>query len=166
MQLGKRFLLAAVALGALIAFGAKSALAAPPQSTTVSFQDGGVGHCPGFDFLAQYDVKVSETIFFENNGVPIRRQFHGVARGTLTNLSTNYSIKDAPSVRNGFIDLTTNNETYVGVDFHITVPGSGVVVLQAGRIVFAGGVAPPVFIAGPHQPPPVQAAMICAALSH
>jgi hypothetical protein len=60
----------------------------------------------------------------------------------------------------------SGRQTFVGVDYHITVPGSGVVVLQAGRITFDGA-GPPTFVAGPHLgPPEAQNAALCAALNH
>jgi hypothetical protein len=147
--------------------GAPAATAAPPQSVTFPFTDVGVvANCTGFDVIGAYEGKITITTFFDNNGVPVRRHFHGVAFGTMTNSVTTYSVKDAATVRNSFVDFAAGTVANVGVDYHVTVPGAGVVLLQAGRIVFGGGPAP-IFIAGPHLgPPPVQEAAICAALNH
>lgn len=140
MHLLKAFLLAMV--GPICLYGLSSAVsvqAAPPESSTVTFTDSGlVTHCSGFDAFALYEVRLTEKFFFDKNGVPTRLQFHGLAFGTIRNSNTGYTLKDAPSVRNGFIDFKTGSATFVGVDFHVTVPGAGVVLLQAGRIVFPG----------------------------
>ena len=158
-------------LGALALYGlgaASTVQAAPPDKATFTFTDSGVvTGCGSFVILAQYEVRITEQVFFDRNGVPVRLQFHGIAFGTMTNSSTGYTVKDAPSVRNGFVDFITGTRTFVGVDFHVTVPGHGVVLLQAGRIVFDPPNPQPVFIAGPHLgPPPDQAAALCAALNH
>jgi hypothetical protein len=169
MHVLKTLLLAMLGTVGIYGLGAPtSAQAAPPSSSTVTFTDIGlVTHCNGFDALAHYEVRLTETFFFDKNGVPTRLQFHGVAFGTIRNSQTGYSLKDAPSVRNGFIDFKSGSATFVGVDFHVTVPGAGVVLLQSGRIVFPGPDAPPTFIAGPHLgPPDAMNAAICAALSH
>jgi len=154
-------------LGLMVIAGTSTASAAPPQTSTWTFTDAGVAaNCGTFNVTAQYEGQLTETVFFDNNGAPIRVQSHGIARGTMTNSATGFTVKDAPSVHNGFFNFTTGTATSVGVDFHVTVPGAGVVILQAGRIVFDGS-GPPVFVAGPHLgPPPVQVATICAALDH
>lgn len=143
------------------------ALAVPPETERFDFVDSGVAsECDGFDIIANYTGTVTLTTFFNAQGDPVRVQFHGRARGTLRNLDTGYTVKDAPSIRNSFFDLVKGTATHVGVDFHITVPGAGVVVLQAGRIVFTGA-PPPTFVAGPHLGPPAASnAALCAALNH
>ena len=153
---------------AAIAAAPLSASAAPPETTTTEILDINVPveNCGSFTIIANYTGTIKETLYFNNQGDPIRLLFQGRARGTLTNSVSGYSVKDAPSVRNGFVDLVKGTETDVGVDFHITVPGEGVVVLQAGRIVFNGG-PPPTFVAGPHLGPPAESkAILCAALNH
>jgi len=166
MGIGKVFGIAvALAMVAWAAVASPSIVhATAPAVTSFDFVDDGVvANCGTFTVVAHYTGTVKITTYFNAQGDPIRRLFQGTARGTLTNSVTGFTVKDAPSIRNGFLDLVTGRVTNVGVDFHITVPGSGVVVLQAGRIVFDGA-GPPIFIAGPHFPPPVQMAMICAAL--
>ena len=165
MGIGKVFGIA-VAL-AMVAWAsvapASNVHALAPKVESFDFEENGVASCGAFNAVAHYAGTVKITTYFNAQGDPIRALFQGRARGTLTNSVTGFTVKDAPSIRNGFFDLVTDRVTNVGVDFHITVPGSGVVVLQAGRIVFDGA-GPPIFIAGPHFPPPVQMAMICAAL--
>jgi hypothetical protein len=156
----------ALALVAAIA-AAPTVHARAPEVSSSEFEDIGVAaSCQGYNVVGHYTVSLKFTTYFNAQGDPIRLMFQGRAKGTLTNSVTGYSVKDAPSIRNGFIDLVTGRQTFVGVDFHITVPGSGVVVLQAGRIVFDGA-GPPTFIAGPHLgPPEAQTSALCAALAH
>jgi hypothetical protein len=66
---------------------------------------------------------------------------------------------------NNLVDLPSGNEiTSVGLSYHVTVPGEGVVLLQAGRLVFdeAGEV---VFEAGPHQVRGGEFDKLCEALA-
>src|SRR4051794_33355564 len=131
--------------------------AAPPSNISFTFSDPApavAANCGSFNVMAQYQGSVSITTFFDSNGFPVRLQFHGQARGVIFNSVTGFTVKDAPSIRNSFVDLVMGTEANVGVDFHVTVPGAGVVILQAGRVVFNAGGPPPVFVAGPHLGPP------------
>jgi hypothetical protein len=162
-------LLVALLLGLARVFGnAPTASAAPPETTTTEILEvnAPVSNCGSFTIIANYTGILKTTVYFNAQGDPIRLLFQGRASGSLTNSVTGYSVKDAPSIRNGFVDLVKGTETDVGVDFHITAIGEGVVVLQAGRIVFEGA-PPPTFVAGPHLGPPAESeAILCAALNH
>ena len=61
------------------------------------------------------------------------------------------------------IDLVAGTQTTVGATWTVTVPGEGAILIEAGRLVFDGN-GPPVFIAGPHRPPPETIATLCRAL--
>lgn len=145
----------------------RTAFAVPPETTKTEFVEinAPVANCGDFTIIANYTGTIKETVYFNAQGDPVRLLFQGRATGTLTNSVTGYSVKDAPSIRNSFVDLVTGTATHVGVDFHITVPGAGVVVLVAGKIVFEGN-GPPTFIAGPHLDPAASKAALCAALNH
>src|SRR5688572_8954855 len=89
--------------------GVAAVSAAQPVTASFIINDVNVPvtNCGSFTILGSYQGTITQTVFFDKDGVPVRLQFHGLARGSLVNSVTGYSVKDAPSVRNGFIDLTT-----------------------------------------------------------
>lgn len=119
--------------------------------------------CGDFLMIANGAGRVRITTFFNREGDPIRVLFQGRYNGTITNSVTGATLYDSPSVANITIDLVKGTETQVGTFFNVTVPGVGVVFLEAGRLVFDGA-GPPVFIAGPHYPPAEGLAILCDAL--
>jgi hypothetical protein len=100
---------------------------------------------------------------YDRDGAPIRVAFHGIYNGTMTNSATGKVLMDAPSVISVTVDLVAGTRTAVGATWTVTAPGEGVVLVEAGRLVFDGD-GPPVFIAGPHLPPPETIATLCRAL--
>ena len=122
-----------------------------------------IANCGDFHIIANGSGKNRLITYFDGNGDPIRLTFQGRYRGTLTNSVTGFSLDDAPSVANIFVDLVEGTQTNIGAFFTVTVPGGGTVLIEAGRIVFAGA-GPPAFIAGPHLPPDQQIDALCSAL--
>ena len=119
--------------------------------------------CGDFDILLSGSGTVKFTTFFDGDGDPIRLTLKGRSKGTMTNSVTGYSIDDSPSIANFTVDLIKGTETHVGATFTVTVPGTGAVLIDAGRIVFDTG-GNPLFIAGPHLPPDQQFDILCQAL--
>lgn len=117
------------------------------------------------DFLLVFDgvASISWTTFLDNGGVPQRVTLHGVSNGMLSNPITGKALADEPSVMNMTLDLEAGTTTQAGAWWTVTVPGEGSILIEAGRLVFDGS-GPPVFIAGPHLPPPETIATLCAAL--
>ena len=103
------------------------------------------------------------TTHFDGAGRPVRTQFHGIYNGTMTNSVTGKVLTDMPSVVSVTVDLVAGTRTVVGAGWTVTVPGAGAVLIEAGRLVFDGA-GPPVFIAGPHLPPPETIGALCEAL--
>jgi hypothetical protein len=165
----RRFVALTAVLIPLLTMGGPSlAHAARPEITKSEFIEvnAPVANCGSFTIIANYTGTIKTTLYFDAQGQPTRLLFQGRATGTLTNSVTGYSVKDAPSIANFTQDLVQGTFTRVGVDFHVTVPGAGVVILQAGRIVFDAS-GSPTFIAGPHLgPPAASTAALCAALNH
>ncbi len=102
-----------------------------------------------FPFLEVFDGRVTITTYFDEEGNPTRLKFHLPFHGTLTNQATGESVS-ADQVLRVTVDLEDGTESDVGLRFRVAFPGLGVVLLDAGRIVFdADGNV--VFEAGPHQ---------------
>jgi hypothetical protein len=116
-----------------------------------------------FPFLEVFDGRVTITTYFDDNGNPIRVQFHLPFHGTLTNEATGESVS-ADQVLQVSVELEEGTESDVGLRFRVVFPGLGVVLLDAGKVVFdADGNV--VFEAGPHQIVNEDFAEFCAAFA-
>ena len=118
--------------------------------------------CGTFLALEDFVEDVTVTTFFDNAGNPIRVQVHANFNGIITNSETGRTVRD-PGHYTITIDLPEGTSTYAGLVFAITVPGEGIAVLDAGKVVFdaEGNV---IFVGGPHQFLEEGPALICAAL--
>ena len=116
-----------------------------------------------FPFLEVFDGRVTITTFFDDQGNPVRIKFHLPFHGTLTNEATGESVS-ADQVLQLTVDLEEGAESDVGLRFRVVFPELGVVLLDAGKVVFDedGNV---VFEAGPHQIVNEDFAEFCAAFA-
>ncbi|HVF35981.1 MAG TPA: hypothetical protein VND91_11720 [Candidatus Saccharimonadia bacterium] len=122
-----------------------------------------MARCGDFLILVEGIGSNHVTTHFDRAGTPIRATFHGIYNGTMTNSVTGKVLTDTPSVINMTVDLQTGTQVVVGALWTVTVPGTGAVLIEAGRLVFEGS-GPPTFIAGQHLPPPDTIAVLCNAL--
>jgi hypothetical protein len=117
--------------------------------------------CDGFQLDGEGLDRVRVAVFYDQEGVPVRTQIQIRYDGTLTNSLTGQTWRD-PQYAMLQSDLLKGTDTFVGLIYNITVPGSGLVYIDAGRIVFsAEGV---IFEAGPHQFLNGSDQLLCAAL--
>jgi hypothetical protein len=157
-------LCASLVLGLSLAVIAPAA-AAPPEKVVIEdihIEQVDSTSCD-FPFLEVFDGRVTITTFFDDEGNPIRIQFYLPFHGTLTNEATGESVS-ADQVLQLTLDLEEGTESDVGLRFRVVFPGLGVVLLDAGRVVFDadGNVA---FEAGPHQIVNEDFAEFCAAFA-
>jgi hypothetical protein len=140
----------AIVCGLLLGFCA-SARALPPVTERFSYtiENEVVWSGPDFDIIANGTGTVRQTIFFDNEGNPVRVIFQGRYFGSLSNSVTGETVLDAPSMANIFVDLIEEEESHVGLFFGIEVPGLGTVARDAGRVV--GGPEGITAIYGPHE---------------
>jgi hypothetical protein len=118
--------------------------------------------CGTFLALEDFVEDVTVTTFFDNAGNPIRVQVHVNFNGIITNSVTGQTLRD-PGHHTIIIDLEEGTTTFAGMVFAITVPGKGIAVLDAGKVVFDAEVNV-IFVGGPHQFLEEGPALICAAL--
>lgn len=118
--------------------------------------------CGSFLALEDFVEDIRVTTFFDNAGNAIQAQIHVNFNGVITNSVTGRTVRD-PGHYTITIDLQEGTSTYTGLVFAITVPGEGIAVLDAGKVVFdaEGNV---IFVGGPHQFLEEGPALICAAL--
>jgi hypothetical protein len=150
-QTARRLALCASLVAGLSLALVVSAGAVPPEK--VVFEDIHVEQVDStscdFPFSEVFDGRVTITTYFDEEGNPTRLTFHLPFHGTLTNEATGESVS-ADQVLQETVDLDEGTDTLVGLRFRVTFPGLGVVLLDAGKIVFdADGNV--VFEAGPHQ---------------
>jgi hypothetical protein len=139
------FLGIAVAVALMVALPAG---ATPPLSETVTESAAESVSCDGFDAILERTFSGLVTVYFDNEGNPLRVQVHAAMTGSLTNSVTGRSL---PLRGHIFLvdDFTTGVVTFVGPVLLANDPGRGAVITDTGRISFSGDEL--VFAAGPHD---------------
>ncbi len=163
----KTHLLFVLALVTLLLMSVTPVFATPPIKTSFEIEideiDPALSELCGFDVRVAGTLKITETLFFDQDGAPSHVKVHVLYHnGTVTNLETSLTLRD-PGAFNVTIDLNDGTIVETGMHFAITVPGEGVVVLDAGRLVAVDGEL--VFEAGPHFQLNQGDSIICDALS-
>jgi hypothetical protein len=129
---------------------AGSASAAKPEATT--FHEEGtyfLADCGDFDVLTDFEEDASVVLFFDNQGNEDFLRVHEHFHDFFYNSVTGEGFAETDTVLD-VIDLQSGTESLSGLAFHVTVPGEGVVLLDAGRLV-ADAEGNLVFEAGHHQ---------------
>ncbi len=144
---------------------APAASAAPPTMSTTELHRhiDPFATCAGFRVIGDFDVVRQDTIYYDEQGTPVRERIHARYTGTLTNAVTGQAVSDNGS-RLIFLDRQEGTTAWAGIVLKVVVPGQGLVSLDAGRVVFNadGSIA---FEAGPHHDlANDQFAALCAAL--
>jgi hypothetical protein len=128
----------------------------------------------GYTFAVSYHYDVRRTIteFADDDGNVLREVIEAHFVGLATNDSTG-KLLPVDGERHIVWDFVAGTWTETGTLRHVTVPGSGVVLLQSGRIVYPLPAVPQpdvipkveLFEAGPHDVFEGQYADFCAALA-
>jgi hypothetical protein len=123
-----------------------------------------IAECGEFDVLTDFVVDGQSTIFFDSAGNPDYARVHLRFVDFYYNSETGEGFSEHEH-SNTLLDLPSGEEvTSSGVSYRVTVPGEGVVLLEAGRLEFneAGEI---VFVAGPHQVLSQDTDKLCEALA-
>jgi hypothetical protein len=125
--------------------------------------------CGSFQVLQSGTFTVRFTIFYNQAGNVTQAVFHNREVGTLSNSVTGTSVPFESDFTVTFTfatpgDFSTVTRTYTGQRYTVTLPGSGLIVHDVGKAVFApdGTIT---FEGGPHQLLHNQVQQLCAALS-
>jgi len=140
-----------VAIGGVLAM-ASSAAAYPPTSEEIPAVtiDDLLVECGSFDIRDDYVLEGTATTFYDRNGEPVRIRFHISAVDRFYNSDTGKEYTATTANTIDFVDLQSGQLDAMGLEYHLTVPGVGVVILDAGKLIFdaQGNV---VFESGQHQ---------------
>ncbi len=89
--------------------------------------------CPGIEVWDDEFVTYTLKTFFDNKGNPIRVQIHATGTDNFYNPMNPGVVLSGHFVHNFWQDLRTGELIENGVPVHITVPGYGTVLVEAGR---------------------------------
>jgi hypothetical protein len=139
----------AAAMALMLAL-AGSASAAEPETET--FHEEGtdvLANCGGFKVLDNWVLDGRQTTFFDSAGNPDYARVHFEFHDFFYNSKTGEGFAETNTV-NVVFDLQSSATEGSGLSYHVTVPGEGVVLLDAGRLEHdeAGEIG---FVAGPKQ---------------
>jgi hypothetical protein len=107
-------------------------------------------NCDGFDIRDDFIVRGTQTTFYDRNGDAVRDRFHFryVDRFYNSETGKEYTATTANTI--DFVDVQSGQLDAMGLEYHLTVPGVGVVILDAGKLIeTADGEV--VFESGKHQ---------------
>jgi hypothetical protein len=126
------------------------AWAAQPERTVLVFDDALIVDDVTCDFAFEERVtgRITITTFFDQDGSLVRLHVTVSGRGEAISPNSGQTLRFVQA--NLFdTDLSTGERTTAGLRFLAYIPGGGVVLLDAGRLVVTDGQI--VFEAGPHQ---------------
>jgi hypothetical protein len=131
---------------------AGSASAYPPTTVELDTVTGDevLVNCDGFDIRDDFIQRGRQTTFYDRNGEAVRDRFHFryVDRFYNSETGKEYTATTANTI--DFVDAQSGQLDAMGLEYHLTVPGVGVVILDAGKLIeTADGEV--VFESGMHQ---------------
>ena len=130
-----------------------------------------VADCGSFNVLNDYSLQMTGTYFYDRNGQPIRDSVLVRIGGNSTYYNSNnpsIAISGGPGEtefqRTDWVD---NTLAVIGSGFRVTLPGQGVIFIDAGRVILDFSSDPPVvtFAAGQTDYFSANSAKLCAALA-
>jgi hypothetical protein len=158
-------LLTLAAVMALMLALAGSASAAKPEVTTFHIEGTEfITDCGDFDVLTDFVFDIRSIVFFDDEGNADFARSHVRIHDFYYNSETGEGFAETEA-SNNVSDLPSGEEiTSVGLRYHVTVPGEGLVLVDAGRLEFDEN-GEVVFAAGPHQVEEEDFDELCEALA-
>jgi metal-dependent HD superfamily phosphatase/phosphodiesterase len=139
MNLNRRIRIFLIGLASLLALvPATAAFADGPQIQTFKevYTDNVLVNCGDFSIIENAVTTVRVTTFFDDQGNSVRRIIHFTYSGTYTNSVTGKILTDTPDPQTYIRDYVNGTTAGHGLVFRITVPGEGIVLLDAGTVIF------------------------------
>lgn len=106
--------------------------------------------CDGFDLMDDYVIEGKLVVFSDKEGDPVRAQFHLTVTDRFYNSETGKGFFGGSNGVVAFEDLEDGQMRWGGLQYHLNIPGVGVVLIDAGTVIFDsdGNI---LFEAGKHQ---------------
>jgi hypothetical protein len=144
---------------------AGSASAAKPEVVTFHIEETQVvADCGDFEVRTDVVLDIRAIVFFDDEGNADFARSHVQIHDFYYNSDTGEGFAET-EVSNSVVDLPSEEEiTSVGLRYHVTVPGEGLVLVDVGRLEFDEN-GEVVFAAGPHQVEEEDFDKLCAALA-
>lgn len=156
---------------ALVTAGAGSAGAVPPTSTIIDVSSSFTNNFDcSFNLQEQITGSVKDTQYFDQSGTIVKEILTAQYRGPVTVTWTNpvsgvmVSSHEADPLTIYYWEGHFASVSSRGLTFHVSIPGSGTVLLDVGRVVVTKGQGI-TFEFGQHQELNGDTAAFCAALS-
>lgn len=143
------------------------ATAVPPTTESFEFVDEFVDEesC-SFPIEVTFVGGGTERTFYNEDGTVKKVIVNLSDDGTATNPETGTSVsgRDAWTVVIDFENGEPTTESFFGLVFHFNAPGAGIVLIDAGRVVFDASTGEVIVVSGPHQQLEGDFSALCAAL--
>jgi hypothetical protein len=112
------------------------AAAVEPTRETVQLTNRLTSTCPNGDVIVgEFDITQERTTFYDSDGNAIRQLWVVKLEGTTTNVTTGLSVPNF-GLRVFHRDLVTGEVFTTGSNVIVPLPGGGVAIPSAGRLVF------------------------------
>src|SRR5215211_9222205 len=153
LRMRLRAVLAGVAVGVGSMFGTVAGASAVPPEKFSGTDQGNVpiADCGTFQVWDEFTLNFRGTLQFDQDGNPIRAVEHIFGVDRLYNPENGKSLEPESFNQGATFDIVEGQDRTNGVIFRITVPGSGAVFLDVGRVIFDFDEVRLVFLAGQHQ---------------
>jgi hypothetical protein len=118
-----------------VAFAAPASAAPPVKQQREVIPYEFAAPCEGFDILVSGVETIERTTYLDRDGDPVRVVSHDRFLETDTNSVSGTAVRLSGRQREE-VDFVAGTRTVTGPVFKMTIPGRGVVIHDAGRVVF------------------------------
>ena len=134
---------------------------------TLLFDDNAFCLDQGYDFLVtgEYLRVRTDTLWFDESGALVKQVRIIQFKGREWNSDDPSKYLDVHGTRRLEFDFVAGTITETGSNFHITLPGQGVILLQSGRMVVDLSFSEILSMSGPHDAMTGNYAEYCAAIA-
>lgn len=147
----KKALLVAIVVLSVLGAMAIPAWASRPE--VIPWYDAGtdvLADCGDFYLMDDYVMEGRLVSFFDKEGDPVKGQFHLSVTDRFYNSETKKAFFGESNGVFAFGDLEKGQMRWLGLQYHLNIPGVGVVLIDAGTVIFDSDWNI-VFEAGKHQ---------------
>lgn len=149
--------------GVLVTFVPAAGAVPPERFTTLMEGRFQIAECDGFTVVDQFFIDVDTTLFFDQDGTVTEVQLKIRGTDNYVNTVTGETITEKTSFM-AHVDTATLRNMSTGLQYKLTRPGFGHLLLDVGRTVFDFNTGDFVVLNGPHQVVEGDTSGLCVAL--